>query len=1434
MAVSIPQYAWAAAIKVETVGSAGFSADTAYETSIAVDGSGTPYVVYQDGGNSYKATVVKYVNGNWETVGHAGFSAGPVFGASIALDSSGTPFVVYSDGLNSSKATVMKFENSSWVPVGNEGFSAGSVASTSIAIDSIGTLYVVYLDGANSNKTTVMTFQNDSWAAVGSAGFSADWANDPSIALDNGGTPYVAYQDGGNSSKATVMKFENGNWATVGDAGFSADTAAYTSIAIDGSGIPYVVYQDGGNTSKATVMKFVNGNWAPVGDAGFSAGEAVHTSIAIDGTGTPYVAFQDIDNSNKATVMIYANDGWMPLGNTGFSADEAMDPSIAIDSSGIPYVVYTDGEQSDKATVVRYVLVPTYTVTYDDNGATNGSVPTDSRTYAQGDTVSVYDNVGSLTNTGFTFTGWDTVTGTTYAAGDTFTMDNANVTLYAKWTINNYTVTFDKNGGDSAATPAAKTVTHGGTVGSLPTPPARAGYTFSGWNTQADGNGTTFDAATAITNDMTVYAKWTMTSYTVTFDKNGGDSAATPAAKTVAYGDTVGSLPTPPTRTGYAFSGWNTQSDGNGTTFNAATAVTSDITLYAKWISLWQPLGNTGFTAGSANYTSIAIDGNGTPYVVYQDGGNSNKATVMKFVNGSWATVGSAGFSAGKAEYTSIAIDSNGTPYVAYQDGGSSSKATVMKFASGNWEPVGSAGFSAGKAEYTSIAIDSSGTPYVAYQDGGNSGKATVMKFANGSWATVGNAGFSAHWAWYTSIAIDSNGTPYVVYRDFDSSYKATVMKFVNGSWATVGGEGFSAEDAWYTSIAIDSSGTPYVVYWEISDSYKATVMKFANNNWTMVGGAGFSAGSASYTSIAIDSYGTPYVVYRDGGNGDKATLMKYANGSWATVGFSAGSASYTSIAIDGSGTPYVVYQDGSNLNKATVMKYGLMTQVSSDPVSIAIPAGVTGAKIAVTTTTAGSNKEATLPLVEVQAATSSGNVSVTIPAGAKVTANSNWDGTIKLPQVLSNDSVSVNNGNVDAVIEVGSSDVSLTFDKAVRLLIPNKGGKKACFKRTGDTTCTPITRTISTDTQAAADSEIAAGGEAAITVGSDLVIWTKHFTKFAAYTPVSPPTVSGGGGSAPSNSFTIKAFSSAEFTLNGVTLTLPEGASDKTIQVTVDKVANIAHLPQDASLQLLGDVYEVKKNSDGDFIKPVTITLPFDSSKVDLNANEVAVYWLNEQTNQWVKLDNAKADEASGTVSGTIMHFTKFAVLRSELKQTPSPSENESNLTDIKGHWAEADIRELIELGAISGYPNQTFKPNSPITRAQFVSILVKALKLTAPSSRSFDDTTGHWAKDAIGTAAALRIISGFEDHTFRPNDMITREQMAVIVVRALKLPASSTSISFTDNSSVSSWAMEAVATAAEKELMNGYTDGTFKAKINTTRAEAATVILKAINLEQ
>lgn len=111
----------------------------------------------------------------------------------------------------------------------------------------------------------------------------------------------------------------------------------------------------------------------------------------------------------------------------------------------------------------------------------------------------------------------------------------------------------------------------------------------------------------------------------------------------------------------------------------------------------------------------------------------------------------------------------------------------------------------------------------------------------------------------------------------------------------------------------------------------------------------------------------------------------------------------------------------------------------------------------------------------------------------------------------------------------------------------------------------------------------------------------------------------------------------------------------------------------------------------------------------------------------------------------------------------------------DIKGIYAEEYIRHLHDMGAINGFPDGTFKPNKGVSRAEFVTMLLNTLKVEKKSrSKGFKDTSEHWAKDAINTAYDMKIINGFKDGTFKPNDGITAAQAAKIIDNLFKFRTS------------------------------------------------------------
>ena len=128
------------------------------------------------------------------------------------------------------------------------------------------------------------------------------------------------------------------------------------------------------------------------------------------------------------------------------------------------------------------------------------------------------------------------------------------------------------------------------------------------------------------------------------------------------------------------------------------------------------------------------------------------------------------------------------------------------------------------------------------------------------------------------------------------------------------------------------------------------------------------------------------------------------------------------------------------------------------------------------------------------------------------------------------------------------------------------------------------------------------------------------------------------------------------------------------------------------------------------------------------------------------------------------------------------------------------------------------------------FASILVNAYKLQPGEAKAFADTENHWAQEAISTAYANGIISGYSDTQFGPDDTITREQMAVMIIKAAQVSTGTGASDFSDSEAISAWAAPYVAAAVQYNFMNGYPDNTFGPAQGASRAEAVTVIVNAL----
>lgn len=169
---------------------------------------------------------------------------------------------------------------------------------------------------------------------------------------------------------------------------------------------------------------------------------------------------------------------------------------------------------------------------------------------------------------------------------------------------------------------------------------------------------------------------------------------------------------------------------------------------------------------------------------------------------------------------------------------------------------------------------------------------------------------------------------------------------------------------------------------------------------------------------------------------------------------------------------------------------------------------------------------------------------------------------------------------------------------------------------------------------------------------------------------------------------------------------------------------------------------------------------------------------------------------------------------------------------TDTEGHWASDVIDELSNKKIINGYSDGTFKPDDSVTRAEFIAIVNRMLGLTTESSKYIPDISRHdWFYSDIRKAVEAGILKGNEEGYVRPNDTITREEAVVILARAFKVTqAPGTGIKFEDRSEVSNWARESVYTFVKYGYINGYYGNLIKPKENVKRAEVLTIIKRII----
>jgi len=302
----------------------------------------------------------------------------------------------------------------------------------------------------------------------------------------------------------------------------------------------------------------------------------------------------------------------------------------------------------------------------------------------------------------------------------------------------------------------------------------------------------------------------------------------------------------------------------------------------------------------------------------------------------------------------------------------------------------------------------------------------------------------------------------------------------------------------------------------------------------------------------------------------------------------------------------------------------------------------------------------------------------------------------------------------------------------------------------------------------------------------------------------------------------------------NELEITVPAGAATQELKVTLTKLTDTANLVGDR--QALSSLFEVKSTTNLKLSKKAKVVIRFDPKKLG-NNQKPALFVYDEEKKIWVEIGGAVEGDALTAEVDQLAKLAMFAVFAvgGEPKDN-TPEKATATWSDIRGHWAEGQIKEAGRIGMVSGYSDHTFRPDQPISRAEFAVMLVQALKLKGDEkSPGFTDSDriSPWARQAIALAAQAGLIKGYGDGTFRPETQITRAEIATITLRSLNLQVGTADkTSFADDATIPEWT-KALLTAASKKgiiIVSGRSGNQFAPNENATRAEAVVMIMRML----
>ena len=304
-----------------------------------------------------------------------------------------------------------------------------------------------------------------------------------------------------------------------------------------------------------------------------------------------------------------------------------------------------------------------------------------------------------------------------------------------------------------------------------------------------------------------------------------------------------------------------------------------------------------------------------------------------------------------------------------------------------------------------------------------------------------------------------------------------------------------------------------------------------------------------------------------------------------------------------------------------------------------------------------------------------------------------------------------------------------------------------------------------------------------------------------------------------------VKLSGGVSWTVNG--RDIPENVNLTDIDMGVSM--NTSSIPVDLINMVTGEMGTVQMTlaHDGEFGFTMTLTAPLGVENKGLWAN---LYHYNTTQKQML-FETAAQVDASGNVALKLSHASEYAIVLDE-------KSHELPFTDtIKGAWYQGAVEYVYRNSIMTGTSATTFEPGTTLSRAMVAQILYNLEGQPDISEENlgypYEDVDAEaWYGDAVYWARINGVATGYEDNTFRPDKAVTREELAQMLYnyaqyKEIILPALGDLSKFPDGDKVSSWAKTAMSWATGLGVINGYEDNTLRPGGNTTRAEAASMIL-------